>query len=182
MEELKKAAEANEKKAKSAPAAEDRKIVPAAAANSPFYQSIMKVIESGSNHGFKNIQGAKKAIKNFWNYKYTYATNVKVPGEKYNMIYAFPFESSQLDFVSVLYETDAYSSTLETTYHSFESKLLKEFPESEGWSKSYAANDDKSKPKDLQLKHPKIGTIMLDYSRNPAGRHVLYIRFLFQYS
>jgi len=73
----------------------------------PLYNAIMNVIASGEEEMFKDIKKEAAPRSNFWNYKYTYTTSVKIPGEKYNMLYSFPFQSSQLDFVSVLEETEA---------------------------------------------------------------------------
>ena len=89
----------------------------------PFYKSIMTVIESGEEEMFKDIKKEATAKSNFWNYKYTYATSVVIPGEKYNMLYSFPFQSSPLDFVSILEETDAANPIIEAKYKEVEEKL-----------------------------------------------------------
>lgn len=149
----------------------------------PFYKSIMAVIESGEEDMFKDIKKEATAKNNFWNYKYTYATSVAIPGEKYNMLYSFPFQSSQLDFVSVLEETDAANPVIEAKYKEVEEKLKEFFKPAEGWSYNYTINQEDPKGiKDLELKNPKLGSIVLDHSINPKGRHVLYLRFLLQYT
>lgn len=155
----------------------------AAVANkSKFYKAIMSVIESGEEEMFKDIQKAPSARSNFWNYKYTYATSIAIPGEKYNMLYSFPFQKSQLDFVSVLEETDGASAAIGSKYVEMETALKHDFPNSEGWVHHYTVNpEDPKGPKDFELKNAKLGSIVLDHSVNPYGKHVLYLRFLLQY-
>lgn len=149
----------------------------------PFYNAIMNVIESGEDEMFRDIKKDAMTVPNFWNYKYTYSTSISIPGEKYNMLYSFPFESSQLDFVSVLEETDGPDPAIETKYNEVEAKLKEYFKPSEGWTYSYTVNsEDPYGVKDFELKNPKLGSIILDYSINPRGKHVLYLRFLLQYT
>ena len=149
----------------------------------PFYNAIMNVIESGEEEMFKDIKKAPMQKANFWNYKYTYSTSVTIPGEKYNMLYSFPFQTSQLDFVCVLEETDGASSIIEAKYVEVEAKLKQYFKASEGWSYHYTVNQEDPKGiKDFELKNPKLGSIVLDHSINPYGKHVLYLRFLLQYT
>jgi hypothetical protein len=149
----------------------------------PFYNGIMNVIESGEEEMFKDIKKSSAPRPNFWNYKYTYSTSVAIPGEKYNMLYSFPFQSSQLDFVSVLEETDAADPAITSKYAEVEAKLKAYFKPSEGWTYHYVINQDDPKGiKDFELKNPKLGSIVLDHSINPYGKHVLYLRFLLQYT
>jgi hypothetical protein len=149
----------------------------------PFYTSIMNVIESGEEEMFKDIKRESKPQANFWNYKYTYATSVSIPGEKYNMLYSFPFQSSQLDFVSVLEESNGPSEAIATKYSEVETKLKQFFKPADGWVYTYTTNaEDPKGIKDVEIKHPKIGSIVLDHSINPYGKHVLYLRFLLQYT
>ena len=149
----------------------------------PFYKSIMKVIESGEEEMFKDIKKDPANRTNFWNYKYTYTTSISIPGEKYNMLYSFPFQTSQLDFVSVIEETDGPSNTIKTKYAEIESKLKDVFQASDGWSYSYTVNpEDPYGLKDFEVKSAKLGSIILDFSINPYGKRVLYLRFLLQYS
>jgi hypothetical protein len=149
----------------------------------PFYMAVMSVIESGEEEMFKDIKKDPTPKANFWNYKYTYATSVSIPGEKYNMLYSFPFQSSQLDFVSVLAESDGASAAIQAKYAEVEAKLKADFKPSDGWSYMYTVNPEDPKGiKDLELKNPKLGSIVLDYSINPYGKHVLYLRFLLQYT
>lgn len=161
------------------------KTAPAMARKSddPFYMAIMNVIESGEEEMFKDIKKEAAAKTNFWNYKYTYSTSVKIPGEKYNMLYSFPFQSSQLDFVSVLEETNGPSAIIDAKYAEMEAKLKQYFKASEGWTYTYTVNvEDPKGIKDFELKNPKLGSIVLDHSINPYGKHVLYLRFLLQYT
>jgi hypothetical protein len=149
----------------------------------PFYKAIMTVIESGEKEMFLNIKKDESMRSNFWNYKYTYSTSVSIPGEKYNMLYSFPFKSSQLDFVSVLEETNGPSPVIKTKYNEIEAKLKEDFKPDDGWTYSYTVNtEDPQGPRDLEVKNSKLGSIILDYSINPYGRRVLYLRFLLQYS
>lgn len=148
---------------------------------SPLRTAMNKIIESGVNKYFENIKLEKRTSTNFWNYKYTYSSKVKIPGEKYSIIYSFPFEDSQLDYVSVLYE-GAYGSTVEALYKDYKTKLLADFPASEGWTVAYSPNTDKTKPADMEMKNSKIGSVVLDYHVNPKGASVLYFRFLLYYN
>ncbi|MCW3125206.1 MAG: hypothetical protein JWO03_864 [Bacteroidetes bacterium] len=147
------------------------------------YKAIISVIESGEEEMFKDIKKTPSTRSNFWNYKYTYSTSVAIPGEKYNMLYSFPFQKSQLDFVSVLEETEGASPTIGAKYIEVETALKHDFPNSEGWSYHYVVNpEDPKGPKDFELKSAKLGSIILDHSINPYGKHVLYLRFLLQYN
>ena len=149
----------------------------------PFYNALMNVIESGEEEMFKDIKKEAMPKANFWNYKYTYSTSVTIPGEKYNMLYSFPFQNSQLDFVSVIEETDGPNPAIEAKYAEVEAKLKTYFKESEGWTYHYTVNQEDPKGiKDFELKNPKLGSIVLDHSINPYGKHVLYLRFLLQYT
>jgi hypothetical protein len=61
--------------------------------------------------------------------------------------------------------------------------LKHDFPLSDGWSYHYVVNpEDPKGPKDFELKSAKLGSIILDHSINPYGKHVLYLRFLLQYN
>jgi len=150
---------------------------------SEFYNAIMNVIESGEEELFKDIKKGTLAKNNFWNYKYTYATSVAIPGEKYNMIYSFPFQNSQLDFVSVLEETDGSNGPIESKYAEIEAKLKEDFRLGDGWTYHYTLNQEDPKGlKDFEVKNSRLGSIVLDSSINPYGKHVLYLRFLLQYN
>ena len=143
----------------------------------------MNVIESGEEELFKDIKKGTLNKNNFWNYKYTYATSVAIPGEKYNMIYSFPFQNSQLDFVSVLEETDGTNGPIESKYAEIEAKLKEDFRLGDGWTYHYTLNQEDPKGlKDFEVKNPRLGSIVLDSSINPYGKHVLYLRFLLQYN
>jgi len=147
-----------------------------------FYKAIMAVIESGEKEMFLTIKKDTALRPNFWNYKHTYTTSISIPGEKYNLLYSFPFNTSQLDFVSVLLETNGPSPGIWTKYNEIESKLMEDFIASDGWTYSYSVNtEDPYGPKDMEVKNPKLGSIILDYCVNPYGRRVLYLRFLLQY-
>ena len=149
----------------------------------PFYKAIMKVIESGEEEMFKDIKKDPAQRTNFWNYKYTYSTAISIPGEKYNMLYSFPFQSSQLDFISVIEETDGASNTIKAKYTEIEAKLKEVFLPADGWSFSYIVNaEEPNGLKDLEVNNAKLGSIILDYSINPYGKRVLYLRFLLQYT
>ena len=149
----------------------------------PFYKAIMKVIESGEEEMFKDIKKDPAGRTNFWNYKYTYTTSISIPGEKYNMLYSFPFQTSQLDFVSVIEETDGASNTIKAKYAEIEAKLKEVFQPSDGWSYSYTVNPEETNGlKDFEVKNAKLGSIILDFSINPYGKRVLYLRFLLQYT
>ncbi len=149
-----------------------------AAADAILKTALMDVFRSWRESSLMSIKASERKAPNFWNYKYTYATKVKIPGEEFNMIYRFPFVNSQLDFVSVLKEADHYDSSFETVYKNFEKKLTATFTKSEGWYASCLPNTDGSKLSDLEFRNDKLGSIILDYSRSPSGKHVLYLRFL----
>ncbi len=144
-----------------------------------FKSSILNIFASAQHHGLKNIMQYPMPRKNIWNYSYTYKTNIVVPGELYNFVYAFPFSDSQLDFVSVLTESH---SQVSTTYNRYFSWIKYSFQEAEGWSYAYQVNREKpNSPKDVLVKHPEIGTLVLDYTMSPKGVEVVYLRFLFLY-
>ncbi len=141
-------------------------------------KALMEVFRSWRETSLASIQTGERKATNFWNYKYTYSTTVKIPGEEFNMIYRFPFIYSQLDFVSVLKEADHYDSSFETVYKNFEKRLMATFTKNEGWYASCLPNTDGSKLSDLEFRNKDLGSIILDYSRSPSGGHVLYLRFL----
>ena len=142
------------------------------------HRAIMQVFNSWQQSSFSDLKAAERNSSNFWNYKYTYSTRVKIPGEKFNMVYSFPFVNSSLDFVSVIKEADTYDNSFQDLYKQFEKDLSTSFSKAEGWEGRCLPNTDDSKLSDLEYKHPKYGSVILDYSRNPKGKHVLYLRFV----
>lgn len=146
---------------------------------SSFKKAVLDVFNSCRQTGFANIKTSVRKGYNFWNYKYTYTTRVKIPGEKYNMLYSFPFDHSPLDFVSVLYEGSAAGSDLQKVHSLFEGRLLKEFTKEEGWVAACLPNAESKTITDVEVRHERYGAIILDYSKNPKGQHILYLRFLF---
>lgn len=152
--------------------------VASSSSTASFRQSIMGVFESWRNSGFYSIKGSPHTINNYWNYKYTYGTKLHIPGEKYNMLYSFPFDYSQLDFVSVLKESDYYDSSFDALYKDFEHKLMENFKQQDGWYASCLPNTDGSKLSDLEVRNDRYGSIILDYTKTPHGKHILYLRFL----
>ncbi|MBS1611664.1 MAG: hypothetical protein JST49_02485 [Bacteroidetes bacterium] len=142
-----------------------------------FKSGILEVFNSFRESGFYNIKHAQRSSGNVWNYKYTYSTKLRIPGEQYNMLYCFPFENSQLDFVSVLKESDSFDG-FEAAYKQFEAKLMAEFPKSEGWVGTCLPNYDKSKISDFEMRNDRYGSVILDYCKTPKGKHILYLRFL----
>jgi hypothetical protein len=143
-----------------------------------FKSSIMKVFQSYRESGYSTIKSKERTSSNVWNYKYTYHTTIKIPGEKFNMLYSFPFADSQLDFVSVLEETDTYDKNFETTYRKFEKRLTESLKAADGWTGRCLPNTERSPISDLEFKHPTLGSVVLDYSKTPKGKHILYLRFL----
>ncbi|MFN8286750.1 MAG: hypothetical protein U0V74_08365 [Chitinophagales bacterium] len=145
---------------------------------STFKRAILDVFKSYKESAFSSIKGSDRGAGNFWNYKYTYSTKLKIPGEKFNMLYSFPFQTSALDFVSILHEGDSFDESFKTMYKDFEKKLMENFPASEGWTSSCIINKESASFSDLEFKNDKYGAVVLDYSKSPKGRHVLYLRFL----
>lgn len=144
-----------------------------------FKSSILGIFASAQNYDFKNVLQYKWQRENIWNYVHTYKTTVTVPGEIYNFVYSFPFENSQRDFVSVLAETH---HQIQPVYDRYADLILSSFPVAEGWEYSYHVNREKpNAPRDLIMRHPKIGTFVLDYTMSPYGVEVVYLRFLFLY-
>ncbi|MBL0309147.1 MAG: hypothetical protein IPP77_05565 [Bacteroidetes bacterium] len=94
------------------------------------------------------------------------------------MLYSFPFDYSQLDFVSVLKEADEVDGNFVKTYKDFEKKLMENFPAKEGWKASCVPNRESKALSDLEFRNDSYGVIVLDYCRSPKGKHVLYMRFL----
>jgi hypothetical protein len=144
----------------------------------PLKKAIFDVFNASRESSFASIKGSNRAEGNFWNYKYTYGTSVKIPGEKYNMLYSFPFITSQLDFVSVLKESDSYDKSFEVIYHDFEKQLTANFPASEGWIATCLPAKDKNPLPNLEFRNDAFGAVILDHTRNPTGKHILYLRFL----
>lgn len=142
-----------------------------------FKTGILAVFNAWRESGFYSIKNTQRTNSNVWNYKYTYATKLRIPGEQYNMLYSFPFESSQMDFVSVLKESDSFDG-FETAYKEYERKLMDSFPKSEGWIGTCLPNYDKSKISDFEIRNDKYGSVILDYCQTPKGKHILYLRFL----
>ncbi|MDB5282241.1 MAG: hypothetical protein JWO06_1316 [Bacteroidota bacterium] len=143
-----------------------------------FKKAILDVFAASKQSGFYSIKSESRKDANFWNYKYTYNTKLKIPGEKYNMLYSFPFVNSELDFVVVLKEADVYDQSFEQTYHAIEKQLMEYFPKSEGWTGACLPNNNKAKLSNLEIRNDDYGSVILDYSKNPKGRHVLLLRFL----
>jgi hypothetical protein len=149
---------------------------------SPFYRALLTVLASGSETYFESIKaGALSSTSNFWSYKYTYPTTLKIPGESYNFIYSFPFQTSQKDFVSVLKEGN-YDSSFKSVYDETLQKLKIDFQTTEGWRHSYPKDEDPNFPlKDFEVQNEKFGSVVLDYHKKPSGESVLYLRFLLYY-
>ncbi|MFN8316893.1 MAG: hypothetical protein U0T32_10635 [Chitinophagales bacterium] len=149
---------------------------------SEFYKRMMEVMEAGSESYFESIQEpTEAAVSNFWNYKYTHKSTVKIPGEKYNFIYRFPFSTSQKDFVVVLKEGN-YDASFKQTYDEFLSKIKADFTPAEGWKYTNPLDENVNFPlKDFEAQNAKYGSIVLDYHQNPQGQSVLYLRFLLYY-
>jgi hypothetical protein len=145
---------------------------------SEFKKAILSVFDAWQQSGFKAIKTTARKERNFWNYKFTYNTSLKIPGEKYNMLYSFPFITTQLDFVSVLKEADTYDKSFGKTYTVLEKELTDNFPISDGWVSSCISSPGKVKLATLEFRNDNYGAIILDYSKNPKGRHILYLRFL----
>ena len=145
---------------------------------SEFKKSILAVFKSYKETAFAALRTENRSLGNFWNYKHTYSTNIKIPGEKYNMLYSFPFSNSQLDFVSVLREGDALDENFIKTYRDFEKKLMENFTSKEGWAASCIANRESKTLSDLEFRHDHYGSVLMDYCKSPKGKHVLYLRFL----
>mgnify|MGYP001015632400 FL=1 len=143
---------------------------------------MMEVMEAGSESYFESIQEpTEAAVSNFWNYKYTHKSTVKIPGEKYNFIYRFPFSTSQKDFVVVLKEGN-YDASFKQTYDEFLSKIKADFTPAEGWKYTNPLDENVNFPlKDFEAQNAKYGSIVLDYHQNPQGQSVLYLRFLLYY-
>ena len=144
----------------------------------PFKQAILDVFKASRESSFDYIKTEERSEGNFWKYKYTYDTKLKIPGEKYNMIYRFPFITSQPDFVVVLKESDGFEKSFDNIYHDFEKQLTLNFTASEGWIATCLPGKDKTQLPDLEFRNDKFGAIILDHSQNPQGRHILYLRFL----
>ncbi len=145
---------------------------------SPFKTALLNVFKAYRESYFENVKDGERRAGNFWNYHFTYNTKLKIPGEKFNLLYSFPFVTSQLDFVSVIKESDAYEGSFVSIYKEYEKKLLQAFPASEGWKASCILNKESKTLSDLEFTNDHYGSVILDYSRSPKGRHILYLRFL----
>lgn len=144
-----------------------------------FKAAIMDVFKAYRESNFYNIKGRQRGEKNFFNYKYTYNSKLKIPGEQFSMLYSFPFSNSNLDYISILKESESCDKSFEATYHDFEKKLMETFPTKDGWVASCIANKESKSMSDLQFRNDRYGAVVLDYCRNPkTGKHILYMRFL----
>lgn len=145
---------------------------------SAFRTAILDVFNAYRDSNFYSIKGSDRVSNNFWKYKFTYSTKLKIPGEQFNMLYSFPFTSSPLDFVSILKEADTYDASFEAVYKDFEKKLMQNFPQSDGWIAACIPNKESKTLSDLEFRNDRYGAVVLDYSKNPNGKHILYMRFL----
>jgi len=145
---------------------------------SPFKKALLDVFRAYRESNFFSIKNGLRSSDNFWKYQYTYTTKLKIPGEKFNMLYSFPFANSPLDFVSVIKEADGYDASFLSTYKDLEKKLMSDFPDTEGWVASCIPNKESKLLSDLEFTNDRYGSIVLDYSKNPNGKHILYLRFL----
>ena len=145
---------------------------------SPFKKALLDVFKAYRESNFFSIKNGLRSSSNFWKYQYTYTTKLKIPGEKFNMLYSFPFATSPLDFVSVIKEADGYDASFLSTYKDLEKKLMSDFPDTEGWVASCIPNKESKLLSDLEFTNDLYGSIVLDYSKNPNGKHILYLRFL----
>ncbi|MBK7148290.1 MAG: hypothetical protein IPH78_05575 [Bacteroidetes bacterium] len=149
------------------------------ASSGSFKSAILQVFEVYRGNGLSTLKSKDLMFSNFWNYKYCYSTSLKIPGEKFNMLYSYPFITSQLDFVSVIVESDVADSAFKKAYKDAEKRLSDSFRSSEGWNSVCLPNKESSLLPDLEFKNEQLGSIILDYSRNPKGKHILFLRFLF---
>lgn len=145
---------------------------------SEFKSAILEVFRSYFEMKYWDIRTGARTAGNPWGYKNTYATRIKIPGEKYNMLYSFPSENSPMDFVSILKEADGFDKNFETAYRDYEKKLIKEFPASEGWVASCIVNTGAEKLPDVEIHKDNFGSVVLDFQRTPRGRYILFLRFL----
>jgi hypothetical protein len=145
---------------------------------SPFKKAILDVFKSYRESNFASIKSSTKTSSNFWNYKFVYNTTLKIPGEKFNMIYSFPFIHSPPDFVSIIKEGDTLDQSFFTAYKAFEKKMLENLTPTDGWTSSCLPNKESRILADLEFRNDKYGSVILDYSKSPKGRSILYLRFL----
>jgi hypothetical protein len=150
-----------------------------AKSTSSFKSAILSVFEAYRGLGLTSIKSSTRTKSNFWNYKYCYSTTLKIPGELFNMLYSYPFITSQLDFVSVIKESDSIDNAFKNAYSDAEARLTENFKSSEGWTSVCIPNKESKALSDIEYKNEKLGSIILDYSRNPNGKHILFLRFLF---
>lgn len=150
----------------------------APAVKNAFKQAILNVFSTYRLSGFYSVKATQRNSSNFWHYKYTYNTKLKIPGEQYNLLYSFPFINSPLDFVSVVKESYSYDASFENSYRQYEKKLMDSFPAADGWVATCIPNKESKTVSDLQFTNNRYGSVILDYSKNPKGKHILFIRFL----
>lgn len=141
--------------------------------------AILQIFNSYRESGLNSIKRNQRSQSNFWNYKYTYYSSIKIPGEKFNMIYSFPFPYSQLDFVSVIQEGNVFDESFIKTYKQTENKLSESLTQEKGWYSVCIPNKESKTISDIEFRNEQTGSVILDYSKNPAGKHILYLRFLF---
>jgi hypothetical protein len=143
--------------------------------------AILNVFKASQDPAFASICSLTVKQSNIWNYTHTQSTTIHIPDELYNFVYAFPFASSQRDFVSVLAENKG-GDIARKAFYNFEQKLSTSLPPEEGWKKKYDNNTTgANQPFAVTFSKPSLGEVILDYVKSPRGEEVVYLRFLFQY-
>ncbi len=143
----------------------------------PFNMAIMNVFFAYDESSFESVKGQKLDTANFWGYKFAFKSKLKIPGEKYSIVYCYPHESSSEDFKTVLREGN-FDSSFGSGYSEMEMRLRQNLTFEEGWrAVNLPSNGKPINP--IEFKNPKYGSVILDYAKNPKGQHMLLLRYTF---
>ncbi|MCS6934123.1 MAG: hypothetical protein NZM35_03100 [Chitinophagales bacterium] len=145
----------------------------------PMQKAILEIFQAYRESNLASIRGGALSSLNPWYYRYTYASKVTIPGASYTMLYRFPFEDSQLDVVAVVGESGNYDEELISKQKIFAQTLKNELKSEDGWVVSKIPDKDNTPLDDLEFRHPKLGSVILDSARGKGDRPVVYVRFLF---
>lgn len=144
----------------------------------PFQMAILNVFYAYDESSFESVKGAKMDTANFWSYKFAFKSKLKIPGEKYSMVYCYPSATSSEDFITVIKE-GAFDGSFGAAYSDMEMRLRQNLTVTEGWrAVNLPSNGKPINP--LEFKHNKYGSVILDYAKNPKNQHILYLHYTFE--
>lgn len=143
----------------------------------PFQMAILNVFYAYDESSFESVKGAKMDTANFWSYQFAFKSKLKIPGEKYSIVYCYPTATSSEDFITVIKEGN-FDGSFGAAYSDMEMRLRQNLTISEGWKAvNLPSNGKPLNP--IEFKHSKHGSVILDYARNAKNQHLLFLRYTF---